>query len=142
MTTTENKDLVRRFISAINEHDLDALTTFVAKDLVNHSAIPEAQGADGLRRIFEKSFTAIPDQRATVEDLVAEGDRVVCRLTIRGTNTGPFTFVNNPFPPTNRAVQMDHIHVYRIDAGKIAEAWMGRDDFGLLRQLGRKVVAS
>jgi steroid delta-isomerase-like uncharacterized protein len=135
-TTAENKDLVRRFIQCINDHDVDALASFVADDVVNHAAIPEAQGVKGLRTIFTKIFTAMPDYRTRCEDLVAEGDRVMARVSVRGTQTGPLAFAYAPLPATGRTVETEAIHVMRIASGRIVEHWAGRDDIGMLRQLG------
>jgi len=135
-TTSENKNLVRRFVDAIDRHDLEAAIEVVASDLVNHAALPEAQGAPGLRLIFSKLWAAVPDQRSSCEDLIAEGDRVVCRLRVRGTQTGTFQMATLSLPATGREFSTEHIHVFRVSAGKLAEHWAGRDDFGMLRQLG------
>jgi steroid delta-isomerase-like uncharacterized protein len=132
----ENKDLVRRYVHAVDAHDIDALTRLVSEDLVNHAALPEAQGAAGMRTIYQKIFTGMPDMRATCEDLIAEGDRVTARVSIRGTHTGPLAFKLAPLPATGRPVQTEHIHVMRIRDGKIVEQWAGRDDVGMLRQIG------
>ena len=133
---TENKDTVRRFMEALNDHDLDGVTSLVAPDLVNHAAIPEAQGAKGLRTIFQKLFDAMPDLRSTCEDVIAEGDRVVCRVTVRGTQSGPLAFARLPLAASGRTCVVEHIHVMRFAAGKIVEHWAQRDDLGMLRQLG------
>jgi predicted ester cyclase len=74
--------------------------------------------------------------RWTVEDVVAEGDRVVCRLTMRGTQTGRLDFEVLPLRPSNRSFTSEQIHMMRIVNGKIVEHWAGRDDLGMLRQLG------
>ncbi len=133
---TEHKDVVRRFVQAMNDHDIEGAARLCAADLVNHAAIPEAQGVAGLRVIMKKLFDAMPDMRWVCEDLVAEGDRVVCRVTIRGTQTGPLAFARASLPATGRSVTTEHIHVFQLDAGKIVEHWAGRDDMGMLRQLG------
>jgi steroid delta-isomerase-like uncharacterized protein len=136
MTSEDNKAIVRRQYEAINRRDLDAAVADVAHDMINHSAVPEAQGAAGLRRIFEKLFKAFPDHECICEDTVAEGDRVVSRLTMRGTNTGPLAFLHLPLPATGRRFASEHIHIARLAQGKIVEHWAGRDDIGMLRQLG------
>jgi steroid delta-isomerase-like uncharacterized protein len=136
MNTHDNKAIVRRQYEAMNQRNFDAAVADVADDLVNHSAIPEAQGAAGLRRIFEKLILAFPDHECICEDIVAEGDRVACRLTMRGTNTGPITFLPVPLPATGRRFVSEHIHIARLVEGKIVEHWAGRDDLGMLRQLG------
>ena len=140
--TTENKDLVRRWTKAVNERDFDDALALVADDLVNHAAIPEAQGAKGWRVIMQKLLEAVPDQRMTCEDLIAEGDRVVCRVTVEGTQTGPFAMKLMTLPPSGRAFKTEQIHVFRVAGGKIVEHWAGRDDFGMLRQLGHSPFAT
>src|SRR5947209_6598946 len=108
-TLAENRDLARRYVQALDSHDLDAAGRLVADDLVNHAAIPGAQGALGMRSILEKLISAMPDMRWTLEDVVAEGDRVVCRLTVRGTQTGPLAFSQVPLPATNRTFTSEQI---------------------------------
>lgn len=132
----ENRDLARRYVHALDNHDLDAAARLVAEDLVNHAAIPEAQGAAGMRSILQKLIDAMPDMRWTLEDVVAEGDRVVCRVTARGTQTGPLHFSRYPLPATGRSFETEQIHIMRIANGKMVEHWAGRDDIGMLRQLG------
>ena len=136
MNTEANKTLARSYLSALDRHDIDAAVALVTPDLVNHTAIPEAQGAEGMRRILAKMHKAFPDQRLTCDDVIAEGDRVVCRVTTRGTHTGPLEFVRWPAPPTGKAVTTTAIHVFRIADGKIAEHWGAMDAFAMLRQLG------
>lgn len=137
MTTTEkNKDLVRRFVAAMNRRDPEAALALAATDLVNHAAIPEAQGAEGMKRIFAKLFKAMPDMTTTCEDVIAEGDKVVCRLRVRGTQTGPLEMTRMPLPASGREVSTEQIHVFRIEDDKVVEHWAGRDDIGMLRQLG------
>ncbi len=141
-TTTENKDLVRRFTKAFNDRDFDAAAALMAEDMTNHAAIPEAQGVKGWRRIMDLLLTAVPDQRMTCEDLIAEGDRVVARITVEGTQTGPMNMKLLSVPASNRSFKTQHIHVFRIANGKIVEHWAGRDDFGMLRQLGHTLGAA
>lgn len=136
MNIDTNKTLARSYLDALDRHDIEGAVALVAADLINHAAIPEAQGADGLRRILGKLHRAFPDQRTTCEDVIAEGDRVVCRVTVRGTNTGPLEFVQWPMAATGKNVTTSAIHVMRIAKGKIAEQWGVMDAFALLRQLG------
>ena len=135
-TASENKEIVRRQWEAMARHDLDGVLASFADELVNHAAIPEAQGAAGLRRILEKLLLAFPDLKYRCEDLVAEGDRVVCRTSMTGTNTGPITFLRVPMPASGRRFETEQIHVFRLAGGKVVESWAGRDDIGMMRQLG------
>jgi predicted ester cyclase len=134
--TQAHKQAVRDYFSRVNSGDISGSAAFVAEDVVNHAAVPEAQGRAGMVRLLEKLREAFPDMNYTCEDLVAEGDRVVARVTMRGTHTGRLGFVRMPLEPTGRAVQTEQVHVFRFAGGVVAEHWAGRDDFGMLRQLG------
>jgi steroid delta-isomerase-like uncharacterized protein len=137
MTTTEkNKELVARYVAALNAHDSAAAQELVAPDMANHAAIPEAQGAAGMARILGKIWKAMPDWRMTCEDVIAEGDRVVCRVRVRGTQTGPLEMAIFPLPASGRETSTEQIHIFRIDGGRVVEHWAGRDDIAMLRQLG------
>jgi len=137
MGIEDNKDLAARMVAAIDRHDLDGALALVHPDLLNHSAIPEAQGAAGLRIILSKIYEAFPDMRWRCEDVIAEGDRVMCRITMTGTHTGPLRFVRLPLEATGRRVRSESVHLFRMESGKIVEHWAFRDDIGTMRQLGR-----
>jgi steroid delta-isomerase-like uncharacterized protein len=142
MTQTEqNKALVARYFAAVNERDVATALRFTAPDLVNHSAIPEAQGAAGLETILGKLWKAMPDLRMTCEDMIAEADKVVCRVRVRGTQTGPFEMTRIPLPASGRETSTEQIHVFRIAGDQVVEHWAGRDDIAMLRQLGHLPAA-
>jgi steroid delta-isomerase-like uncharacterized protein len=128
--------VVRALEETWGRKDPDAALRFFASDVVNHEAIPQAQGAEGMRTIARKLITAFPDAQMKIEDVVASGDRVACRVTFRGTNSAPLAFVNNPLPATGKTVSVSQMHVFRVSGGKIVETWGTRDDLGLMRQLG------
>jgi steroid delta-isomerase-like uncharacterized protein len=133
---TKNKDLARSFINALNERNVEAAVAGLAEDFVNHGALPGAQGRDAVPRLVGMLWKAMPDLKYRIDDVIAEGDRVVCRVTMTGTHTGPFEFKHMPFPATGREVVTEQIHVFRIANGKAVEHWLGRDDIGMFRQLG------
>ena len=137
MTTNANKDIIRKYFEAFGAKDLDRIVALTGEGYVNHAAAPGAEGVDGMRVILSKLWNAMPDQRVTCEDLIAEGDRVVCRIRIRGTQTGPLDMKVMPIPATGREVSTEQIHVFRLESGKVVEHWAGRDDIGFLRQLGQ-----
>jgi steroid delta-isomerase-like uncharacterized protein len=131
-----NKALTARFFDEVfARKNPDAVMTLVAPDLVNHAAIPEAQGAEGMRGIVRKLLTAFPDATVSVEDVVAEGDRVVARTIFEGTQTAPLEF-KNPLPATGKHARVEHVHTFRIRDGRIVEMWMTMDRLDMLRQLG------
>jgi len=136
-----NRDVVRHCLAAFNLRDVDAARALVAEDLVNHSARPEAQGRAGLFAVWKELWTAFPDLAWTCEDVVAEGDRVVCRTRMRGLNAGSLRFKLMPLPATGRAFDGESIHIFRVVDGQIAELWAQRDEVGMLRQLGHLTLA-
>jgi steroid delta-isomerase-like uncharacterized protein len=133
---TTNKELIARHFEAFNAGDIDGFVGTMAEDSVNHAAIPQAQGREGARTIVSKLRAAFPDMRMTVDDVIAEGDKVVCRVTVTGTNKGPLDFVKIKLPATGKTFRATHIHVFRVANGKIAERWAERDDVAMMQQLG------
>jgi steroid delta-isomerase-like uncharacterized protein len=131
-----HRALIERCMAAFNRHDATAVADLVTEDFINHPAIPEAQGRAGLVSICEKLWTAFPDLTYTCEDVIADGDRVACRLRIRGTNSGPLLFTRMPLPATGKTMEYEAIHIFRVVDGRLAETWAQRDELGMLRQLG------
>lgn len=148
MSLEANKDLVRRFWKASEGNDLDAIVAFWAPTAVNHggqtaqSAHRPPAGLEGLKRVMASLQTAFPDRKYHVEDLIAEGDKVVCRLTVSGTHQGiPEIPVEGGMllktqPATGRTYTIQHLHMFRIEHDKLVEHWAARDDLGLMQQLG------
>jgi predicted ester cyclase len=134
--TDANKALVARFVDELwNRKKLDAISIYVAPDLVNHAAIPEAQGATGLRTIASKLQTAFPDLTMTVTGISADADDVVVRVVFEGTQMGELDF-KQPIPATQKHVKVDQVHTFRVRNGKIVESWMVMDRLALMTQLG------
>ncbi len=132
MSTEENKTLVRRGSDALNERNWAALDALCASDIVSHIASVTIQGLEPYKQCLAMYFTAFPDARLTIEDLIAEGDRVAVRQTLHGTHQGDFMGM----PPTGRQVTGTGISIFRIVNGKVVEQWANYDDLGLLQQLG------
>jgi steroid delta-isomerase-like uncharacterized protein len=127
----ENKTAVRKLLELVNDHALDRLGEVIADDVRVHG---EAEGG-GLEAVAEQTgefLAAFPDLRFTLEDLIAEGDRVVSRATITGTQTGELEGI----PPSGRRIEIADVDIYRIQQGKIVEMWVGPDRFSMMRQLG------
>lgn len=127
-STEENKELVRRFMEG--PLNLEAVDQFVAPDMIDHSR--RGSGRDGVRQELQRFATAFPDWFATIEDLIAEGDKVVMRGVASGTHRGVFMGI----PPTGRRVTVPGIHIMRIVDGKIVEHWAQADFLGMMQQLG------
>lgn len=134
MLTEQNKRLAQRSFDELhNQGNLTLAEEIVSADFVNHDAPPDAPGGPaGLRAVVTMLRTAFPDLYITVEEMIAEGDTVVARTTMRGTHRGPFFGI----PPTGRKVEQQQVHVLRFAGGRTIEHRSVRDDLGLLRQLG------
>ncbi len=134
MSIAENKELVRRLmeedISQGNEAVAEAI---IADDFFDHTNPPDMQrGLAGHKAIVRLFRAAFPDQWWHIEDMIAEGDKVVARTTMRGTHQGDFFGI----APTGRRVELSGVHILRIANGRIAEHWGNNDDLGMMRQLG------
>jgi steroid delta-isomerase-like uncharacterized protein len=131
----ENRAVVRRFNEGVQRFfqtgDLSALDDICAPDFVHHGPgiPPDLDGFKQMVPIFRSAFS---DVEVDIEDLIAEGDRVVDRITVRGTHSGDFMGI----PPSGKQWEMQEIHIARIVDGKIAERWTMVDMFGLLQQIG------
>jgi steroid delta-isomerase-like uncharacterized protein len=128
-----NKQVVQRFYDeVVNRGDLEALEELMATDYVEHGN-PSGSGIDGFKRFFVGLGQAFPDLRITVEELIAEGDRVVARVTVRATHQG--TLMGN-IAATGREVVFGGVDIFELAEGKIVGRWNQRDLLGLLQQLG------
>ena len=127
----ENKALARRSWESVGAPDtLDEVYT---SDVVWHMPDQEVRGIEEAKQFVDMFKSAFPDMQATVEDVVAEGDEVVTRVTLRGTHQGE---VEEFGPPTGRQVETQGITIHRIDGGKIVEEWNSYDNLSLMQQLG------
>jgi len=131
----ENKALVRRQEEELfGGGNLDVADEVYAPDYVGHdpSNPEDVRGLQAAKKAAAEYRQAFPDLRVSVEDLVAEGDRVAARLRFRGTHLGELDGI----APTGRRVDCSGIVISRIEEGKIAEDWANFDDLGMMRQLG------
>ncbi len=135
MSAEENKAIVRRlFDEVFNRGDLGAADAVLAPNYRLHDpAAPNfAGGREAYRQFQARYLKAFPDHRLTVEDQIAEGDRVVTRWTARGTHRGDLPGI----AATGKPVTVTGITISRIAGGKIAEEWQDWDGLGMLQQLG------
>jgi steroid delta-isomerase-like uncharacterized protein len=130
----ENKALALRAWEVVfNHRNLDALSEFYAPDAVWHQPDQDVEGLEEVKRWLSRPFMAFPDLRVSVEDVVAEGDKVVIRYTSRGTHQGETGGLG---PPTGRRIELEGLAMQRLEGGKIAEFWDRFDTLSLLQQLG------
>ncbi len=127
----ENKALARRSWESVDNPD--SLDEVYTPDVVWHNPEGDIQGIEQAKQFVTMFKTAFPDMSVTVEDVVAEGDKVVTRVTLRGTHQGE---VEEFGPPTGRQVEGQGITIQRIEGGKIVEEWNSYDNLSLLQQLG------
>ena len=134
MSTEENKARIRKYIDeAWNKGNVDIIDEMMAPDYArypNGPGMPLNREEQKQRIVaYRKAF---PDFHLTIEDLVAEGDKVVFRMTGRGTHRG--TFMGTP--PGGKQMTISIIDIARFADGKIVEHWGNRDDLGMLQQIG------
>ncbi len=137
MSTEENKALMRRayetMTNAVRTGDFSPLGALIAADVVDHNPAPgQKPGLEGVVEVFTMFRAAFSDFRMEVEDMIAEGDQVASRITIRGKHTGAFMGI----PPTGKEIAQTGIDIARIAGGKAVERWGEFDNVGLLQQLG------
>ena len=137
MSAEETKALVRRGYEAINEllrtGDATALERLAAAEFVDHNPSPgQGPGLRGVVQSFAELRSAFPDAQLSVEDMIAEGDKVATRVTFRGTHRGAFMGL----APAGKRVTQTGIDIVRVAGGKAVERWGSFDDLGLLQQLG------
>ena len=140
LSLEDNKRLIQRLmIEGHNRQDADAAAAFYTEDASNHLRIV---GRAGMKAVFETLYAVFPDFHYHIEESTAEGDRVVCKVTMTGTHRGQpkisdaFSGMLNGVAPTGKAVRVLQFHSFQIRDGLIAEHAAVRDDMGMVLQLG------
>ncbi len=136
MSLERNKAQVARLFSEVlNKGNLAVAEEIISPAFVRReltTLFRDVTGPEGAQGMAELLRGAFPDIEATVEDMVAEDDRVAARVTLRGTHRGDFLGI----APTGRAIAVTAINIYRFSEGKLVETWQLEDALGLMRQLG------
>ena len=135
MSVEENKALVRRLVEVWNNRNWGVLDELMAPDCVDHYSLPgEAQktGREGYKEAQINVTNAFPDLHFTIEDMIAEGNKVAVRLTFSGTHRDEFLGIK----PTSKRMTVVEISIWRIVNGKFVEEWGFSDRLGALQQLG------
>lgn len=133
MSTEENKALVRRCMDLINQKNFAAINQMYASTYVRHDPnSPWVCNREDYKEDLNILTTVFPDLRFTVEDLVAEGNKVVCRFSIFGTHGTPW----RGLPATGKQVMVTGVSISRIVEGQVIEDWFNTDIFGIAQQLG------
>ena len=134
MSPDEHKAIIREHVEVLfNQHRVDQTDETVAADYLDHAPLPgQTPGLAGAKQKWAAYLAAVPDMHATVEELVAEGDKIAVRWTVQGTHQGELLGI----PATGRHAVFRGISIYRLANGKIVEQWEQWDRLDLLRQLG------
>ena len=136
MSEEDSKAVIRRWIEAFNERDLEAEADVLAPGFVAH--VPDApapldlEGLEAWREFTAPFVEAFPDLRLTIQDIAAEGDTVAARVAFHGTHRGEF----QGLPPTGKEVAFSSIEIDRVVDGKVEEHWVEINLLGLVQLLG------
>ena len=132
MSTDENKAAKRRYLEAFNQRNLETLDQLFTPDYVLHSAgSPDLRGIDALRETVASTLASLSDLEMTADDMIAEGDKVVTRWTLKATHTGEFMGV----APTQKRLMFTGTIIDRFVDGRVVEAWETFNELGVLQQL-------
>jgi steroid delta-isomerase-like uncharacterized protein len=133
MSVEENKAVVRQFFETFSRNDFAAFEAVTSQDIVYHTAPPGiSPGIQGYRELMGMYHGAFPDMQLTIDDVLAEGDKVVTRFTPSGTHRGELMGI----APTGKRVSIDGISIVRVAGGKVVEEWDQLDMLGMLQQMG------
>jgi steroid delta-isomerase-like uncharacterized protein len=134
---TSNKAAFRRLHDAVNSGDAELISKMIDEvvepDVRIRTPLPiQATGVQALKQVWATLLRAYPDLHLTVEDLIAESDKLVCRNVVTGTHRGEYMGI----PPTGKSVTYNEIFIFRFEGGRIAETWGVVDVLAQMRQLG------
>jgi predicted ester cyclase len=135
MMTEDIAAPLRRLIhEVINEGKVEVIDDLMPPDFIEHEVLPPgiSQNREGVKQLFAALRQAFPDLEATIEDEIVQGDKVVVRMTCRGSQHGEFFGI----PPTGRQVSYLVIDIVRVAEGRIVEHWGLLDQLSILHQLG------
>jgi predicted ester cyclase len=129
----QNKSLVRRiFEEGINQNKPGVFEELIAPSYVNHDIQAPAPGLEGFRMVIGMFLAAFPDMQVTIEEELAEGNKVMTRGYFTGTHRGDFQGV----PPTGKQIKVKYMDIWLVENGKLVENWVRLDELGMMQQLG------
>jgi predicted ester cyclase len=132
MSDNTNIELARGILAAFDAGDDDVVDELIHPDHREHAGMDPQPGREGIRGSIAWVNGTFSDCETIVEDLIASGDRVVARVRFSATCLGEFFGTE----AGGRRVEAEHVHIWRVAEGRLAEHWMVRDDLSVLRQLG------
>lgn len=128
---TDNKAVVKQYLTAFNEQDYDTLRELAAADMVEHGTGGEFEGIEEVVAYLQSYYEMFPDYAGRMEAITAEDDLVTIRYTAQGTHTGEYKDIG----PTGQYVEWTGMAMYRIEDDQIAEAWVEEDRLSLIEEL-------
>lgn len=135
MSIENNKTVFRQVVEEIfNQGNINLFDELVAPDFIEHEELPPELpgGREGAKMLFTQLRSAFPDFKAKIEDIIAEGDRVVVRMNWTGTHKDEFMGI----PATGKSISIEVIDIVRIEGGKFVEHWGIMDNMAMMQQLG------
>ena len=134
MSAQESKALFRRYIEEVfNKRNVAAIDEILSPEFVHHFLPPGVTpNRDGMKQFVPLLLAAFGEFHLTIEDMVAEGDRVAARLTMGGIHQGQFIGI----APTGKRITWTEIGIHRVEGGRVAESWVEVDQLGMMRQMG------
>jgi len=135
MPTEQNKAIFRRMVEEIfNRGNMNLVDEFLAPDFIEREELPPGipPGREGVKQMTIMFRSAFPDFKATIDDMIAEGDKVVVRMTWSGTHKGEFMGIS----PTGKSVSFGVIDIVRFSGDKFVEHWGMMDSTSMMQQLG------
>ena len=132
----QNEEIVHRFFEEVwGLGKLDALDDIVSQDIVIHVPGRDIEGIENFKKFIMSYRSAFPDVKITIEELITQGDKVVERMTIRGSHQGELQGI----PPTGKQIKITGIDIARFLDGKMVERWVQPDFLGMMMQLGMEL---
>ena len=134
MSLEANKELCRNYFRAFLAGDTAWMKRHISPDFVRHDpGLPfEVRGPEGVAKLHDALLPAFPDMQLPLEDFVAEGEKVLVRLTIRATHTGAF----GELAPTGKRIEVSVLDLFQVRDGVLIEHWALLDNLGMMKQLG------
>lgn len=132
MSVEENKRVVHRFFEALRKADVSAIDKLTTGDFAFHTKVGPDINKEMFIKLVAGTVAAFPDHSSTIDDMIAEGDKVSVRITSTGTHKGQY----GKYAPTGKYFSIQEFFILRLENGRIAEDWGMKDALGQLQQLG------
>ena len=133
MSTKENRAILQRLFRELNQGNVNVLDELFVEDFVDRYPVPgETPNKEGFKQFLAGTHETLPDWHWSLEDIIAEGDKVAYRFTMHGTDKGGYIGL----PPTGKEVSFPGVGILRFAKGKVVERWTIVDSMNILHQLG------